>query len=156
MPHLGRVLFIFCDFPSPNLTIFTFFFMIWLIFIYLFFPSAIWHDTCSIVLHLKIIVYLFWIVLFSFSTGDNTPLSPFCMTNIGEWDAFRNIDMDKEVCFSLCMLKEQPFIVYSQITVHMSFNYDCQRAGQGSILTLPSHILAGHRLGQSPWQACTI
>lgn len=68
------------------------------------------------------------------------------MTNIGEWDAFRNIDMDKEVCFSLCMLKEQPFFVYSQITVHMSFNYDCQRAGPGSILTLPSHILAGHRL----------
>lgn len=29
--------------------------------------------------------------------GDDTPLSPFCMTNIGEWDAFRNIDMDKEV-----------------------------------------------------------
>ncbi|OVA05520.1 R3H-associated N-terminal domain [Macleaya cordata] len=28
--------------------------------------------------------------------GDNVPLSPFCMTNVGEWDTFRNIDMDKE------------------------------------------------------------
>ncbi|KAJ0977560.1 hypothetical protein J5N97_013034 [Dioscorea zingiberensis] len=29
--------------------------------------------------------------------GDSTPLSAFCMTNIGEWDAFRHIDMDTEV-----------------------------------------------------------
>uniref|UniRef100_A0A5B7CAP7 R3H-associated N-terminal domain-containing protein n=1 Tax=Davidia involucrata TaxID=16924 RepID=A0A5B7CAP7_DAVIN len=29
--------------------------------------------------------------------GDDVPLSPFCMTNVGEWDKFRNIDMDKEV-----------------------------------------------------------
>eukprot|EP00262_Sarcandra_glabra_P007149 TRINITY_DN19751_c0_g1_i1.p1 TRINITY_DN19751_c0_g1~~TRINITY_DN19751_c0_g1_i1.p1 ORF type:complete len:254 (-),score=53.24 TRINITY_DN19751_c0_g1_i1:78-839(-) len=28
--------------------------------------------------------------------GDNTPLSAFCMTNVGEWDKFRNIDMDTE------------------------------------------------------------
>nr|GLL33141.1 uncharacterized protein LOC107842511 isoform X1 [Ipomoea trifida] len=28
--------------------------------------------------------------------GDDVPLSPFCMTNLGEWDKFRNIDMDKE------------------------------------------------------------
>lgn len=28
--------------------------------------------------------------------GDDTPVSPFCMTNVGEWDAFRNIDMDRE------------------------------------------------------------
>ncbi|XP_057964467.1 uncharacterized protein LOC131155396 isoform X2 [Malania oleifera] len=28
--------------------------------------------------------------------GDDAPLSPFCMTNVGEWDKFRNIDMDKE------------------------------------------------------------
>ncbi|XP_062143784.1 uncharacterized protein LOC133851394 isoform X2 [Alnus glutinosa] len=28
--------------------------------------------------------------------GDDVPLSPFCMTNNGEWDKFRNIDMDKE------------------------------------------------------------
>lgn len=28
--------------------------------------------------------------------GDEVPLSPFCMTNAGEWDGFRNIDMDKE------------------------------------------------------------
>ncbi|KAK7857137.1 uncharacterized protein LOC111998747 isoform X2 [Quercus suber] len=28
--------------------------------------------------------------------GDDVPLSPFCMTNVGEWDKFRNIDMDKE------------------------------------------------------------
>ncbi|GMY16635.1 R3H-associated N-terminal domain containing protein [Fagus crenata] len=28
--------------------------------------------------------------------GDEVPLSPFCMTNVGEWDKFRNIDMDKE------------------------------------------------------------
>ncbi|XP_043724422.1 uncharacterized protein LOC122671335 isoform X1 [Telopea speciosissima] len=30
--------------------------------------------------------------------GDNVPLSPFCMTNTGEWDAFRSVDMDKEAC----------------------------------------------------------
>ncbi|KAJ4727506.1 R3H domain-containing protein 4 [Melia azedarach] len=28
--------------------------------------------------------------------GDEVPPSPFCMTNCGEWDKFRNIDMDKE------------------------------------------------------------
>ncbi|VVA14001.1 PREDICTED: R3H [Prunus dulcis] len=29
--------------------------------------------------------------------GDDVPLSPFCMTNVREWDTFRNIDMDKQV-----------------------------------------------------------
>lgn len=28
--------------------------------------------------------------------GDDVRPSPFCMTNLGEWDKFRNIDMDKE------------------------------------------------------------
>ncbi|KAL8167738.1 hypothetical protein V2J09_009237 [Rumex salicifolius] len=28
--------------------------------------------------------------------GDDAPVSAFCMTNAGEWDKFRNIDMDKE------------------------------------------------------------
>ncbi|KAK8485759.1 hypothetical protein V6N11_037030 [Hibiscus sabdariffa] len=28
--------------------------------------------------------------------GDEVPPSAFCMTNVGEWDKFRNIDMDKE------------------------------------------------------------
>ncbi|KAK3193847.1 hypothetical protein Dsin_025157 [Dipteronia sinensis] len=28
--------------------------------------------------------------------GDDVPPSAFCMTNGGEWDKFRNIDMDKE------------------------------------------------------------
>ncbi|XP_071912246.1 uncharacterized protein [Coffea arabica] len=28
--------------------------------------------------------------------GDDVPLSPFSMTNIGEWDKFRTVDMDKE------------------------------------------------------------
>ncbi|KAL6208571.1 hypothetical protein ACLB2K_019520 [Fragaria x ananassa] len=28
--------------------------------------------------------------------GDDVPLSPFCMTNVPEWDTFRNIDMDKQ------------------------------------------------------------
>ncbi|CAK9175836.1 unnamed protein product [Ilex paraguariensis] len=28
--------------------------------------------------------------------GDDVPLSPFCMANVGEWDKFRNVDMDKE------------------------------------------------------------
>ncbi|KAB1204385.1 hypothetical protein CJ030_MR8G027178 [Morella rubra] len=28
--------------------------------------------------------------------GNEVPLSPFCMANVGEWDKFRNIDMDKE------------------------------------------------------------
>lgn len=29
--------------------------------------------------------------------GDEVPPSTFCMTNVEEWDRFRNIDMDKEV-----------------------------------------------------------
>ncbi|XP_039035732.1 R3H domain-containing protein 4-like [Hibiscus syriacus] len=28
--------------------------------------------------------------------GDDVPPLAFCMTNVGEWDKFRNIDMDKE------------------------------------------------------------
>ncbi|XP_057800832.1 uncharacterized protein LOC131016209 isoform X2 [Salvia miltiorrhiza] len=28
--------------------------------------------------------------------GEDVPRSAFCMTNVGEWDNFRNIDMDKE------------------------------------------------------------
>lgn len=28
--------------------------------------------------------------------GDEAQPSPFCFTNVGEWDKFRNIDMDKE------------------------------------------------------------
>ncbi|XP_065861172.1 uncharacterized protein [Euphorbia lathyris] len=28
--------------------------------------------------------------------GDEAPLSPFCMTNMGEWEKIRNIDMDKQ------------------------------------------------------------
>ncbi|CAD5163707.1 unnamed protein product [Musa acuminata subsp. malaccensis] len=28
--------------------------------------------------------------------GDNKPLSAFCMTNVKEWDVFRNVDMDVE------------------------------------------------------------
>ncbi|KAK1316467.1 hypothetical protein QJS10_CPA05g00895 [Acorus calamus] len=30
--------------------------------------------------------------------GDNTPQSPFCTTDMGECDLYRNIDMDKERC----------------------------------------------------------
>jgi hypothetical protein len=30
-------------------------------------------------------------------TGDEVPPSTFSMTNVEEWDRFRNIDMDKEV-----------------------------------------------------------
>lgn len=33
------------------------------------------------------------------------PPSPFCMTNYGEWDKFRNIDMDKEVFLLLLITK---------------------------------------------------
>lgn len=33
-------------------------------------------------------------------TGDEVPPSTFSMTNIEEWDQFRNIDMDKEVLTS--------------------------------------------------------
>ncbi|KAI4349537.1 hypothetical protein L6164_010117 [Bauhinia variegata] len=29
--------------------------------------------------------------------GEEVPPSAFCMANVGEWDRFRNIDMDKEV-----------------------------------------------------------
>lgn len=28
--------------------------------------------------------------------GEDVPRSAFCMTNVGEWDGFRNMDMDKE------------------------------------------------------------
>lgn len=28
--------------------------------------------------------------------GDNVPVSPFCMTGVGEWEKLRNIDMDKQ------------------------------------------------------------
>ncbi|XP_011625689.1 uncharacterized protein LOC18440572 [Amborella trichopoda] len=28
--------------------------------------------------------------------GEGTTSSPFCMSNMGDWDSFRNIDMDKE------------------------------------------------------------
>ncbi|PON65788.1 R3H-associated N-terminal domain containing protein [Parasponia andersonii] len=28
--------------------------------------------------------------------GDDVPVSPFCMANVGDWDKFRNIDMDRE------------------------------------------------------------
>lgn len=36
-----------------------------------------------------------------FFSGDDVPPSPFCMTNVVEWDNFRNIDMDKEVLTSI-------------------------------------------------------
>jgi hypothetical protein len=29
--------------------------------------------------------------------GEELPLSAFCRTSVGEWDAFRSIDMDAEV-----------------------------------------------------------
>jgi len=29
--------------------------------------------------------------------GEEAPLSAFCRTSVGEWDAFRSIDMDAEV-----------------------------------------------------------
>ncbi|CAH9115231.1 unnamed protein product [Cuscuta epithymum] len=35
--------------------------------------------------------------------GDDVPLSPFCLTNVGEWDKFRTIDMDKEAAFMKSM-----------------------------------------------------
>jgi hypothetical protein len=31
--------------------------------------------------------------------GDDVPPSAFSLTNVGEWDKFRNIDMDKEVTY---------------------------------------------------------
>lgn len=36
-------------------------------------------------------------------TGDDVPLSPFCRTNVEEWDEFRSVDMDKQV-FIKCFL----------------------------------------------------
>ena len=38
-----------------------------------------------------------------YPTGDDVPPSAFSLTNVGEWDRFRNIDMDKEVSY-LCLL----------------------------------------------------
>jgi hypothetical protein len=34
----------------------------------------------------------------SLHAGEEAPLSAFCRTSAGEWDAFRSIDMDVEVC----------------------------------------------------------
>jgi hypothetical protein len=33
--------------------------------------------------------------------GEELPLSAFCRTSFGEWDVFRSIDMDAEVCSML-------------------------------------------------------
>ncbi|XP_058082653.1 uncharacterized protein LOC131230727 isoform X2 [Magnolia sinica] len=35
--------------------------------------------------------------IFGQEKGDDVRLSPFCMTNVRDWDAFRNVDMDREV-----------------------------------------------------------
>ncbi|GAB4829853.1 hypothetical protein Ancab_019499 [Ancistrocladus abbreviatus] len=35
--------------------------------------------------------------------GDDVLVSPFCMTNVGEWDKFRDIDMDKEASIMKAM-----------------------------------------------------
>ncbi|WOK99119.1 hypothetical protein Cni_G07831 [Canna indica] len=37
--------------------------------------------------------------------GDNKPLSAFCMTNVKEWDVFRNVDMDVEASMTKAMRK---------------------------------------------------
>lgn len=39
-----------------------------------------------------------------YPTGDDVPPSAFSLTTVGEWDRFRNIDMDKEVRVYLCLL----------------------------------------------------
>lgn len=45
-------------------------------------------------------------------TGEDVPLSAFCMTNKGEWDKFRHIDMDKEVfSFSYAPLNSRPQVI---------------------------------------------
>ncbi|KAI7752375.1 hypothetical protein M8C21_032638, partial [Ambrosia artemisiifolia] len=38
----------------------------------------------------------FWKIRLTLGTRDEAQPSPFSMTNVGEWDKFRNIDMDKE------------------------------------------------------------
>lgn len=61
-----------------------------------------------------------------FCTGDDVPLSPFCMTNMGEWDKFRNIDMDKQVSLLILFIKSL-FIVISPLLLKsiLSFSYFC-------------------------------
>ncbi|GAB4829827.1 hypothetical protein Ancab_019477 [Ancistrocladus abbreviatus] len=53
--------------------------------------------------------------------GDVVPVSPFCMTNVGEWDKFRNIDMDKEASIMKAMdqtsLKRKGHIDTDKMTV---------------------------------------
>ncbi|RWW24908.1 hypothetical protein GW17_00010771 [Ensete ventricosum] len=46
-------------------------------------------------------------------TGDNKPLSAFCMTNVKEWDVFRNVDMDVEV------LRIEVYRRYARCTEHL-------------------------------------
>ncbi len=42
--------------------------------------------------------FLYVILIYILHVGEELPVSAFCRTSDGEWDAFRSIDMDVEVC----------------------------------------------------------
>jgi len=46
-------------------------------------------------------------------TGDEVPPSTFSMTNMEEWDRFRNIDMDKEVIFIILLFVDASFEIFN-------------------------------------------
>lgn len=56
-------------------------------------------DSTTLLKNLILKLALVWI------TGDDVPLSAFCMTNVREWDTLRNIDMDKQVLHPLSSSK---------------------------------------------------
>ena len=45
--------------------------------------------------------------------GEELPLSAFCRTSVSEWEAFRSIDMDAEVC--TCPASSVLFIIVHEI-----------------------------------------
>ena len=54
---------------------------------------------------IKCIIFIYLCIIWKISSpyyddyvGEELPLSAFCRTSVGEWDAFRSIDMDVEVC----------------------------------------------------------
>jgi hypothetical protein len=50
--------------------------------------------------------------------GEELPLSAFCRTSVCEWDTFRSIDMDTEVCSMLV-----PVLIPHAITIWFSEMY---------------------------------
>jgi hypothetical protein len=51
--------------------------------------------------------FIFWkssYLCYDDYAGEEQPESAFCRASVGEWDAFRSIDMDAEVCYRVLSL----------------------------------------------------